>query len=247
MLLPLGAVWWPTWNELMASVLLHVDSCPHHLTVSFKQEAKELIDVEPKPHSHCRVVPSRSVWRALTAMCEAGPRCPSLSGTSVCLHVLQSPWLETKNKNHGWGFSQDLFPVFCHGRLLVMNGTYINFQFTILIRKTGICVNKAKPYKYSVCKSNVTGLGFYLLWRNRFCCRIQPESMGRTLGFLFKKSKTQCLKKNSHLYSILYDCIYSYLDETLKIISCNPFFFQWEQWCPHRQSVFLVQSHTVRK
>lgn len=43
-----------------------------------------------------------------------------------------------------------------------MNAAYINFQFTILIRKTGICNTKAKPYEYSVCKSNIIGLCFLL-------------------------------------------------------------------------------------
>lgn len=73
MLLPLGVVWWPMWNELMVSVLFHMDSCPHHLVVSFKREAKELMDMEPKPPSHCKVVTSRSEWRALSATCEAVP------------------------------------------------------------------------------------------------------------------------------------------------------------------------------
>lgn len=70
-------------------------------------------------------------------------------------------WM-AKNKTHGWGFSQDLFPFSWHRRFLAMNAAYINFQFTILIRKTGICNTKAKPYEYSVWKSNIIGLCFLL-------------------------------------------------------------------------------------
>ena len=81
----------------MVSVLLLVDSCPCHLVVSFKREAKEIMDVEPEPPSLCKVVPSRSEWKVLTAMCEAGPRSPStLSGTSILLVVLQPPLLGGK-------------------------------------------------------------------------------------------------------------------------------------------------------
>ena len=57
----------------MVSVLFHVDNCPCHLVVSFKREAKELIDVKHKPSSLCKVVPFGSEWRAMTAMCEARP------------------------------------------------------------------------------------------------------------------------------------------------------------------------------
>lgn len=74
----------------MVSVLFHVGSFQRHLVVSFKQEAKELMDVAPEPPLPWEVVPSRSEWRALPAMCEVRPQSPSsLSGTPIHLIVPQ--------------------------------------------------------------------------------------------------------------------------------------------------------------
>lgn len=151
MLLPLGVVWWPMWNELMVSVLFHVDNCPCHLVVSFKREAKELIDVERKPSSFCKVVPFGSEWRAMTATCEAGPWSPSsVSRTSIRLVILQPSLLGTKNKKHAGVLDRICFHFFLVWEFPCNECYLCQLSVHHLIRRTGICNTKAKCYEYSV-------------------------------------------------------------------------------------------------
>lgn len=129
--LPLGAVWWPMWNDLMVSVLSRVDSCPRHL-VSSKWESEELMEAEPEPRTlgagalGVRVEGTRSdVWSSP----DVPHHFPGHQPLSFYHHLR---WGQRTFKIMAGNLAQICLHFSRHERFRVMNATSMNSQFITL-------------------------------------------------------------------------------------------------------------------
>ena len=92
---------------------------------------------------------------------------------------------------------------------------------------------------------------FYFLWCNRFCCRINDLNLtratGTILGFLFKKTRHTCLRKNGHLRILhtLYIFLPGWNFRGHVIQPPPPFFFN-EKTDAHIGKVSCLRSHSVK-